>query len=106
LVSDTQFLLSHSNDVAKLFNGSASGGFHYTGSPDGKRALLQLLTYATSGRAANLATAWTRRKYRSARFWAIDAGGPVAVEQTECEDGGVEYHLPPMPAYAALDFEV
>ena len=106
MVSDTQILLSHSNDVAKLFNGSASGGFHYTGSQDGKRALLQLLTYATSGRAANLATAWTRRKYRSARFWAIDASGPVPVEQAECEDGGVEYHLPPMPAYAALDFEV
>jgi hypothetical protein len=106
VVTDTQFLLSHSNDLAKLFNGSASGGFHYTGSPDGKRALLQLLTYATAGRAANLATAWTRRKYRSARFWAIDASGPVPVEQAECEDGGAEYHLPPMPAYGALDFEV
>jgi hypothetical protein len=106
LVMDTQTLLSYSNEVAKLFNASASGGFHYTATPDGKRALLQLLTYATAGRATNLATAWTRSKYRSARVWTIDLAQPAPVQQTECEDGGTEYHLPPMPAYAALDFEV
>ncbi len=106
LVMDTQALLSYSNEVAKLFNASASGGFHYTGSPDSKRALLQLLTYATAGRAANLATAWTRRKYRSAQVWTIDAVQPAPVQQAACEDGGTEYHLPPLPAYAALDFEV
>jgi hypothetical protein len=105
-VVDTQSLLSYSNEIAKLFNASASGGFHYTVSPDGKRALLQLLTYATSTRGSNLATAWTRRKYRSAQFWMIGAAGPAPVEQATCEDGGMEYHLPPMPAYAALDFEV
>ena len=106
LVMDAQTLLSYSNEVAKLFNASASGGFHYTASPDGKRALLQLLTYATAGRAANLATAWTRRKYRGAQVWTIDAAGPGPVQQAACEDGGTEYHLPPMPAYAALDLEV
>jgi hypothetical protein len=106
LVMDTQALLSYSNEIAKLFNASASGGFHYTASPDGKRALLQLLTYATAGRAANLTTAWTRRKYRSAKVWTIDAAQPAPVQQAECEDGGTEYHLPPMPAYAALDLEV
>ena len=117
-VTDTQELLSHANDYAKLFNASASGGMNYTGSPDGKRALLQLLSYASYGRPTNIAlasntvplssmaTAWTRDKYRIAQFWTIDAARPTPVEVAECEDGGTEYHLPPIPAYIALDFEI
>jgi hypothetical protein len=105
-VIDIQLLLSHANDVAKLFNASASGGFRYTASPDGKRALLQLLSYSSAGRSSNTATAWTRHKYRSARVWTIDAARPTPVEVAACEDGGTEYHLPPMPAYIALDLEV
>jgi hypothetical protein len=114
-VTDMQDLLSHANDYAKLFNASASGGMNYSGSRDGKRALLQLLSYASYGRPnmaggsvslASMATAWTRDKYRSARAWTIGAVQPAPVEVAACEDGGTEYHLPPIPAYMALDFEV
>ena len=105
-VIDVQLLLSRANDVAKLFNASASGGFNYGASPDGKRALLQLLSYSSGGRSADRATAWTRHKYRRAQLWTIDGAQPTQVEVAECEDGGTEYHLPQMPAYTALDFEV
>jgi hypothetical protein len=105
-VIDIQTLLSHANDVAKLFNASASGGFNYSASPDGKRALLQLLSYSSGGRSSTNATAWTRHKYRSAQLWTIDGGRPAPVEVAPCEDGGTEYHLPAMAAYTALDFEV
>lgn len=105
-VIDIQQLLSHANDVAKLFNASASGGFNYTASPDGKRALLQLLSYSSGGRSSSNATAWTRHKYRSARLWTLDGEGPTPVEVTASEDGGTEYHLPSMASYVALDFEV
>lgn len=104
-VVDIESLLSHANDVAKLFNASASGGFHYTASPDGKRALLQLLSYS-AGRTTNNATAWTRHKYRSAQVWTIEGAQPTPVALTACEDGGTEYHLPPVPSYVALDLEV
>jgi hypothetical protein len=126
-VTKAQTFISHADDVAKLFNASASGGFTYTNSPDGKRALLQLLSYANyggggrggAGRGPNaggganapvpltsLATAWTRHKYRSAQLWTLDAAAPTKVEVAACEDGGTEYHLPAMSAYLALDFEV
>jgi len=104
-VIDIQQMLSHANDVAKLFNASASGGYQYAASPDGKRGLLQLLSYS-AGRTTNNATAWTRHKYRTARFWTLDSAQATPIEPVACEDGGTEYHLPPMPAYTALDFEV
>ena len=104
-VADVQVLLSRANDVAKLFNATASGGFHYTASPDGKRALLQLLSYS-AGRTTSNATAWTRHKYRSAQLMTIDGARPTPVEIAACEDGGTEYHLPPVPSYTALDLEV
>jgi hypothetical protein len=124
-VTKAQSFISHSYDVAKLFNSSASGGFTYANSPDGKRALLQLLSYSSfggggggragGGRAANpnpviplssLATAWTRHKYRSAQLWTLDAAGPRKIEVAAAEDGGTEYHLPGTSAYMALDCEV
>ncbi|MEO8597762.1 MAG: hypothetical protein ABI759_30860 [Candidatus Solibacter sp.] len=104
-VVDAELLLSHANNVVKLFNASASGGFNYSGSPDGKRALVQLLSYSTYGRASEMATAWTRHKYRSARFWTMESAQPVAVPIANCEDGGTEYHLPGVPAYTALELE-
>ncbi|HUP03302.1 MAG TPA: hypothetical protein VMU19_04900 [Bryobacteraceae bacterium] len=125
-VTKAQSLVSHADDSAKLFNASASGGFTFTSSPDGKRALLQLLSYANYGGGggrggagrgpggagagtvplSSLATAWTRLKYRSAQLWTLESAAPAKVEVAACEDGGTEYHLPAMSAYLALDFEV
>ena len=125
-VTDAQDLLSHANDYAKLFNATASGGFGYSGSRDGKRALLQLVSYASYGGGfgggggggrgnmggrstiplSSMASAWTRDKYRAAQVWTIDAEKPTPIEVAASEDGGTEYHLPPIPAYMALDFEV
>jgi hypothetical protein len=53
-VTKAQAFISHADATAKLFNASASGGFRYSGAADGKRALLQILSYANygGGRAA------------------------------------------------------
>ncbi len=104
---DTQFLLSHRNDLMKIYNSSSSGCTRFTASPDGKKAVLQALSYA-SGRSAGLRTVWTRQKYRSAQLWLIGAGpAPIEPEPSE-EYVGVEYHLPVTAAqpYLALEFEV
>jgi hypothetical protein len=105
-VGDVEVLLSHKSDLAKLFNASASGGFQYGASPDGKKGLLQLLQYSTGARTTNNATAWTRHKYRKAQVWGIESAQPKAVEPVACEDGGTEYHMPPMSSYTAVEFEI
>jgi hypothetical protein len=105
-VNHTAELLSHANDVAKLFNAGASGGINLAGSPDGKRAVFQILSYASYGRQTTMATAWTRRKFTSARVWTVEAAQATTVAPALCEDGGTEYPLPPIPPYSALELEV
>jgi hypothetical protein len=106
-VVEIESMLSHANEAVKLFNASASGGFTYSGSPDGKRSLVQVLSYASGGRGGGSSdvTAWTRDKYRSAKLWTIDRAEPVSLTVVPCEDGGTEYHLPTMPAYIAMELE-
>lgn len=106
VVADTHSLLSRANDLVRLFNGSASGCFHFTGSPDGKRALLQIVNYATGGRGSGEVSVWTRQRYRNARLWSVDAAQPATLKPVAAEHGGTEYQMPPMPVYGALEFEI
>lgn len=122
-VTKAQAFISQGDRTAKLFNASASGGFRYSVSPDGKRALLQILSYVTGGgrgrggggRAgaapatvalSSQVTAWTRDTYRTARIWTLEASGPGTIEVAKAYAGGTDYHLPAMSAYLALDLEV
>jgi hypothetical protein len=103
---ETQLLLSHRNDLVKIYNSPSSGCTRYTASPDGKTALLQCLSYA-DGRRAGLRTIWVRDKHRSTRLWTIEAP-PLALDaHTSDEYTGVEYHMPAnaTQAYLALEFE-
>jgi len=103
---DTQFLLSHRNDLVKIYNGATSGCTRYTASADGKTALLQCLSYADGGRAG-ARTIWVREKYRSARLWAIGAPPAPLNGQPPDDYMGAEYHLPANAPqnYVALEFE-
>jgi hypothetical protein len=102
---DTQLLLSHRNDLVKIYNGASSGCTRYAISPDGKTALLQCLSYAERG-WGGLRTIWVRDLYQSARLWTIGAP-PVALDQHPSDDYiGVEYHLPANApqTYVAIEF--
>jgi hypothetical protein len=106
LAGETQLLLSHRNDLVKIYNSPSSGCTRYTASPDGKTALLQCLSYA-DGRRAGLRTIWVRDRHPSTRLWTIEAP-PVTLDAHTSEDyAGVEYHLPAnaTQAYLALEFE-
>lgn len=106
LAVDAQFLLSHRNDLVKIYNSASSGCTRYTGAPDGKTALLQCLSYADRFRMG-LRTIWVRDTYRTAQLWAIGARPTPVDPQPSDEYAGMEYRLPanaPL-AYVALEFE-
>ena len=104
---DTQFLLSHRNDLVKIYNSASSGCTRYTAPPDGKKSLLQCLSYADGGRGG-LRTIWMHRQYRETRLWTV--GAPPARLEPELSEEyiGVEYHLPAgtPQSFLALEFEV
>jgi hypothetical protein len=102
LAIDTQILRSHANDQVRLFGSGASGGYHLTGSADGKSALLQILTYADARRISQM-TVWVDRNVRGSRLWSIQAVEPAPVTQVAGEYGGTDFHMGSMPAYAALE---
>lgn len=107
LAGDTQMLLSHSNDLLKVFNGASSGCTNYTTSPGGKKALLQLLSYA-SGRQLGKTSVWLRNRYRSASLWTLGAAAPKPVPVASAEEfEGWECHLPvtSSESYLALELE-
>jgi hypothetical protein len=107
---DTQLLTSHASDLMKVYNSSSSGCSLFTGSPDGKKAVLQILSYANmrSFGSSALRTVWVSQKYRSCRLWSIGADGPTPLEASPSEEYfGFEYQIPETaPASYALEFEV
>lgn len=102
VAQDVHMLLSHSNDLLRLYNPGASGS-NYSASPDGKKALLQLVNYA--GRNANPVSVWTARRYRTAGLWTLGAAAPAAVKHASVFDG-MEFYLPQTGSFAALEFEI
>jgi hypothetical protein len=104
---DTQFLTSHACDLMKVYNSSSSGCSVFTGSPDGKKAVLQILSYANARGSASR-TVWVNRQFRSCRLWSLREGGPTVLAGSPSEEYfGFEYQIPPATAgYFALEFEV
>ncbi len=103
---ETQFLLSHRNDLFKIYNSASSGCTRFTASPDGKRAVLEGVSFADR-RASGVKTVWVRDNRGSARLWVIGAD-PVPIPAAPSEEYvGVEYDLPEKAsaeAYFALEF--
>lgn len=105
---DIQGIFSRANDLVRLFNGTTAGGVNYTTSPDGKKALIQVLNYSGGGGRAGTpsVSVWVRRSYRSARLWAVDSAAPAPLKAVSADGGGNEYHIDLMPSFAAIEFEV
>jgi hypothetical protein len=107
LAGDTQILLSHGNDLMKFFNSSSSGCTQYATSPDGRKALLQGISYASGRGGGGRKILWVRQRYSSARLWLIDTAQPISIEQKPAEAySGGEYYLPAeAQSYIAVEFE-
>ena len=100
LAEDAQLLMSHRLDRLRVYNVGA-GLYHYATSEDGRSGVLHTLTFPTPYPRMPV-TAWFRQPWATARLWAVDAAEPSPVERAPVE-AGVEFHLPPLPVYSALE---
>jgi hypothetical protein len=107
VAADTQFLVSHANDLVKVYNAASVGSTIVVGSPDSKRELVHVLEFA-AGWSGGPRTVWVRKKYRGASLWSIGSAQAMRVEPVPADEYfGLECRIPPdVPGYFALEFEV
>jgi hypothetical protein len=98
VAEDAQLLTSHRRDRVRVFN-LGFGQFHHATSADGRAGVLHALAFPTPYPRGWL-TAWFRQPWARGRVLSIDA---EAAAKRATIDGGVEFHLPPVPTYAALE---
>jgi len=100
LAEDAQLLMSHRNDRLRVFN-AGTGLFHYATSGDGRAGVLHAFLFPTPYRRPPM-TVWFRQPWAEARAWLVDAKEAMPAGRTAVEPG-VEFHLPPVPVYCALE---
>ncbi|MBS1825213.1 MAG: hypothetical protein JST93_07815 [Acidobacteria bacterium] len=95
--ADAQVLLSHRNDVVRLWNGGAMG-IYPTG--DARRSVVHLISY-TGRPAADPVSLWIQGDFQSVTIHSFEFESkklPVIRRRN-----GVEVHLPPIAVYAAVE---
>jgi hypothetical protein len=100
LAEDVQLLTGHRNDRVRVFN-LGVGHVHYATSGDGRSGVLHSFAFPTPYRRQAV-TLWFRRPWAEARLYQV-AEGPGAAVPRAVADGGVEFHLPPVPPYCAVE---
>jgi hypothetical protein len=99
---DTHMLLSRRNDLVRIFNVTGCNTLLTNDAASGRR-LVQVLNYASTGRP-ELASVWVQNGNRAAKLWTLDATEPVTLKGVVAR-GGMEYQLPSISTYAALEFD-
>lgn len=98
VAADAQILLSHRNDVVRMFNGG-SIGMYPTG--DAKRTVVHLVNY--SGRpGADDVSLWVAGTFSRATLYSLENAEPKPLK-LQAQRGGAETYLPPVPVYAAVE---
>jgi hypothetical protein len=100
LAEDAQLLTSHRYDRVRVFN-LGTGNFHCVTREDGRAGVLHAFAFPTPYRRGAV-TAWFRRPWAEGRAWTVAAPAAAPAERTAVERG-VEFHLPPVPVYCALE---
>lgn len=100
LADDAQLLMSHRHDRLRVFN-PGTAQFHYAASGDGCSGILHTLRFDTPDPRQPL-TVWFERPWSRAQAWTLAGGEPVALARAASERG-VEFTLPPLPSYSAIE---
>ena len=100
LAEDAQLLMSHRRDRVRLFN-AGTAQFHHATSGDGRSGVLHALVYPMPYPRGEM-TASFLNPWAHARVFMVETAAPALAGRTEVAPG-VEFHLPPVPVYCALE---
>jgi hypothetical protein len=101
LVRDTQLLVSHREDVVRIWNGGKLNTY-YTASPDGDRAMVHLMNYGIRQTTVESVTLGLSEPYSSARVFTPAAIRNVQPVRTRM---GIEIPVPPFSVYSAIELK-
>jgi hypothetical protein len=100
--NDSVIVVSHRHDLVRFWN-SGSAGSSYAVSPDGKRAVVNLLFYANRGPdAASVRVAGPYKKVKASLVDVPEIQGVT----TELQKDALEVHLPQVSQFVSLELTV
>ncbi len=97
VAADSRVILSHRHDLVRLWNPGPA--VTHLGGTD-SRGVLHVVNF--SSRPARDVSVWVAGRYRSARLWTFDESRPRELRSMTVKQG-LEIHLPPVLAYAAVE---
>jgi hypothetical protein len=100
LAEDAQLLMGHRNDRLRVFNPGTSQ-FHYATSADSRFGVLHALLFEPLDPRTPV-TVWLRQPWARGSVLRVDSAEVVPAARTAVEPG-VEFALPPVPVYCALE---
>jgi hypothetical protein len=100
VAEDAQLLIGHRNDRLRIFN-PGTGQFHYATSGDSRSGVLHALLFEPVD-ARTPVTVWLRQPWARGSVLRVDSPEVAKAVRTAVEPG-VEFTLPPVPVYCALE---
>jgi hypothetical protein len=100
LAADAQVLMSHRYDPVRVFN-PGTARHHYSASEDGRAGIVHLFRYGRRPFESQVSV-WFREPWASAGAWLVD-GEDAHPTVRSPRDPGVEFLLPPVSVYCAVE---
>jgi len=103
-VEDIQTILSHRNDVIRLYNAPSMNYFYQAAGQGKQGGVIHLLNYSRRP-ASDGPLFYMKEKHGSARLVSPEFASPVELKWVAQEAGGVELSLPKIAVYGAVELE-
>jgi len=102
-VSDVQVIMSHRNDLLRLYSASSSNFFYQT-SAQGRQGVIHLLNYSHRP-GSDVAVFYMKEPHKSARLVSPEIASPTELKLEPQDGGGQEFAVPKLAVYGAIELE-
>jgi hypothetical protein len=102
-VADIQNIMSHRNDLLRLYN-APSSNFLYETSAQGGQGVVHVLNYSRRA-GSDGPLFYVKEPHKSARLVSPELASPAELQWAPQEAGGAELSLPRLSVYGAIELE-